>query len=168
MTKELFSLACISQLAVMSHWLIRREPKNLAILAPAAFLVDLGRVLISKTLIEDGKSDVIQNALAAGDDISEAEKSACGVQTTDVTATLFTSWKLDPNTIHLIRYSDDPEGTIPEDRTMAAELKAVRETVLPNGEITEASIAEAKETIEEFGLDLASYEKALDKVLEVA
>jgi hypothetical protein len=52
-----------------------------------------------------------------------------------------------------------------EDREMAAELKAVRETVMPNGEITEASISTAKETIEEFGLDLAGYERALDRIL---
>jgi len=168
MTKEQFSLACNRQLAVMINWLIRREPKNLAILAPAAFLVDLGRIVISKTLMDDGKVDIIQKALETGGDISQAEKVACGVQATDVTATLFHSWNLDPDTIHLIRYSDDPDGTAHEEKTMAAELKAVRETVLPNGEITEASIAEAKETIEEFGLDLASYEKALDKVLEVA
>jgi HD-like signal output (HDOD) protein len=82
-----------------------------------------------------------------------------------VTATLFHKWNLDADIIHTIRYSDDPEGTVEEEREMAAELKAVRETILPNGEITKASIATAKETIEEFGLDLESYEKALEKVL---
>lgn len=52
-----------------------------------------------------------------------------------------------------------------EDREMAAQLKAIRETVLPNGEITKESIAIAKATIEEFNLNLESYEKALEKVL---
>lgn len=165
-SEEQFSTACNKQLALMINWVIRRNPKSLALLAPAAFLVDLGRVVISKTLIEDGKENVIQDALEAGKDISQAERDACGVQATDVTATLFNAWKLDPNIIHLIRYSDDPEGTIPEEKEMAAELKAVRETVLPNGQITDESIAQAKETIEEFDLDLESYERALNKILE--
>lgn len=39
------------------------------------------------------------------------------------------------------------------------------ETVMPNGEITDESIATAKDTIEEFGLDLESFENALEKVL---
>ena len=167
MTKEKFGLACERQLALTINWLIRREPKRLSILGPAAFLVDLGRVIISKTLIEENKVEEISNAMSNGAvEIAKAEKSACGAQTTDVTATLFYNWNLDPNIIHVIRYSDDPEGTYEEEKEMAAELKVVRETVLPNGEITEESIATAKETIEEFGLDLQGYEKALEKVLD--
>lgn len=165
MTKEQFAFACERQLALTINWLIRRRPKQLAILAPAAFLVDLGRVIISKTIIEDGKVDLIKEALGDAKDIARAEKNACGMQTADVTATLFNNWQLDPEIIHVIRYSDDPEGTIDDEREMAAELKAIRETVLPSGEITEGSVAIAKETIEEFGLDMESYEKALEKVL---
>ncbi len=165
MTQEQFSLACDRQLALMLHWLIRRKPQRLALLGPASFLVDIGRVIIAKTLIADGKEDIIKIATLAGEDIAQAEKTACGAQTTDVTATLFAKWNFNPDVVHIIRYSDDPEGTVEEDREMAAELKVVRETVMPNGEITEESIATAKETIEEFGLHLESYEKALDKVL---
>jgi HD-like signal output (HDOD) protein len=165
MTQEEFALACDRQLALTINWLIRKESKNLSILAPAAFLVDIGRVIIAKTLVEDDKVDIIQQALLAGEDIASAEKTACGAQTTDVTATLFHRWELDPEIVHIIRYSDDPEGATPDEKRLAAELKAVRETVMPNGEITEDSIAVAKETIEEFDLDLESYEKAVDKIL---
>lgn len=166
MTKDEFRDACDKQLALTINWIARRKPKYMSILGPAAFLVDLGRVVIAKTLIDDNKTDIIQKALLAGEDISQAEKTACGAQTTDVTATLFHHWNLDPNIIHTIRYSDDPEGTYEEEKEMAAELKVIRETVMPNGEITEESIAIAKDTIEEFELDLDSYEKALEKILD--
>lgn len=165
MTKEQFTKACDTQLALMINWLIRRAPKQLSLLGPAAFLVDLGRVVISKTLMDDDKSDIIEKALLAGEDISQAEKTACGAQTTDVTATLFHNWNLDPDIVHIIRYSDDPEGTYEDEKEMAAKLKVILETVMPNGEITEESIAMAKDTIEEFGLDLESYERALDRVM---
>ncbi len=165
MSEDEFKLACERQMALMINWLIRRQSIKISKLAPAAFLVDLGRAIISKTLIEDDKVGEMKSALESGVDIAIAEKTACGAQTTDVTATLFHNWNLDPDIIHLIRYSDDPEGTVDKDREMAAELKAVRETVMPNGEITDESIATAKETIEEFGLDLESYERALDRVL---
>jgi len=165
MSKEEFTAACDKQLALTIHWFARRQPQRLAILGPAAFLVDVGRVIISKTLIEDEKTDVIQKAILAGEDIASAEKTACGAQTTDVTATMFHKWNFDPDVIHVIRYSDDPEGTTGEDKEMAAALKVIRETVMPNGEITDESIEIAKETIEEFNLDLESYERALEKVL---
>jgi HD-like signal output (HDOD) protein len=165
MSSEEFATACNKQLALAVNWLIRTESKNLSLLAPAAFLVDLGRVVIAKTLIDDDKTDIIEKALLAGEDISNAEKTACGAQTTDVTATLFHSWNLDPEIVHIIRYSDDPDGATPDEKRVSAQLKAIRETVMPNGEITDDSIATAKDTIEEFELDLASYEKALEKVM---
>ena len=165
MTKEQFAKACDTQLALMINWLVRRAPRQLSILGPASFLVDLGRVVISKTLMDDDKVDVIEKALLAGENIAEAEKTACGAQTTDVTATLFHHWNLDPDIVHIIRYSDDPDGTYEDEKEMAAKLKVIRETVMPNGEITEESIATAKDTIEEFELDLESYERALDKVM---
>jgi len=168
MSKEQFATACDKQLSLIINWLRRKEAKSLSLLAPAAFLVDLGRVIISKTLIEDNKVDIIEKALLAGEDISNAEKTACGVQTTDVTATLFHKWNLDPEIVHVIRYSDDPDGATPDEKRLAAELKAVRETVMPNGEMTDESIATAKDTIEEFALDLESYEKALDKVMNAS
>ena len=165
MSAEEFTKACNRQLALAIHWVVRRHPQYLSILGPAAFLVDIGRVIIAKTLLDDDKAEIIKEAIAEGQEISEAEKSACGAQTTDVTATIFHKWNFDPNITHIIRYSDDPEGTALEDQEMAAILKAVRETVMPNGEITEESIAAAKETIEEFNLDLSSYERALEKVM---
>ena len=166
MTKENFTLACETQLALMINWLVRTESKSLPILAPAAFLVDLGRIIIAKTLIDDNKVDVIQNALDAGEDIDAAEKEACGAKTTDVTATLFHTWGLDPDIVHIIRYSEDPEGANPDEQRMAAQLKVVREAVMPNGEITEESLEIARDTIEEFELDLETFEKAVNKVLD--
>ncbi len=164
-TKEQFSLACERQLALMINWLIRREPTRLAKLAPAAFLVDIGRVIISRSLLDEGKAALIQQALDEGKEIGEAEKAACGSQTTDVTATIFNRWHFEADIVHLIRYSDDPDGTYGIEREMAAELKAVRETVLPNGEITEASIAAAKRTIAEYDLDRSGFERALERLL---
>lgn len=166
MTKVQFSNACERQLSLIMNWLRAKDASSLATLAPAAFLVDIGRVIIAKSLMDGGNASAIQDALYAGKDIASAEKEACGAQATDVTATLFNHWHFEPDLIHLIRYSDDPEGTYGQEQEMAAKLKAVRETVLPNGDITDESIAIAKETIEEFNLDLEGYEIALKKILQ--
>lgn len=164
MSQDEFATACKKQAFLALQWL-RRKQQFLSIVAPAALLVDLGRVVISKTLLEDNKTDIIKKALEDGADIASAEKLACGAQTTDVTATIFHKWNFNPDVVHVIRYSDDPEGTAHEDKEMAAYLKVIRETVLPNGQITDESIAMAKDTIAEFELDMETYEMALDKVL---
>lgn len=164
-TPEQFRLASEKQMALMINWSTRTHPKDVALLAPAAFLVDIGRLLISKTLIEDAKVNIIQEALHSGADIAEAEITACGAQTTDVTASLFHKWGLEPKMIYIIRYANNPANANEDDKELTAYLKAIRETVLENGEITEDSIAAAKATIEEFGLNLEQYESALEKLI---
>jgi HD-like signal output (HDOD) protein len=165
-TPEQFRAACERQMALAISWLGRKEPESSSILAPSAFLVDIGRLIISKTLIEENKTSAIEEALNSGATITEAEKLVCGTETTDVTATLFENWNLDQEMIDAIRHSDEPEGASEDKRIMAAQLKVIRESVMPNGEITEESISVAKETIEKFSLDLESYENALEKILE--
>lgn len=165
MSEEQFVNACKKQMSLMINWVIRRDRESLSLLGPASFLVDIGRVVISSTLVQEGKAEVMQQALANGEDIAKIEKEICGAKTTDVTATLFNKWGLDPEIVHVIRYSDDPEGCSHERETqLAAYLKAVRECVLPNGDITEESIALAKETIEEYELDLEAFENAVQRV----
>lgn len=163
-TQEEFATACQKQAYIALQWL-RKKPKYLSVVSPAALLVDLGRVVIAKTLIEDNKSDIIIKALEQGKEIATAEKLACGAQTTDVTATIFHQWNFNEDVVHIIRYSGDPEATVEDNKEMAAYLKSIRETVLANGSITDESIATAKETIADFNLDLESYERALEKVL---
>jgi len=164
-SQEEFRVACERQMALTIFWLKSAPKETLSIVAPAAFLVDIGRLVIAQTLINEGRGDIIVKSLESGIEISEAERDACGVQATDVTATLFHNWKLDPDMIHLIRYSDDPEGSSEDERKIVAQLKAVRETVELNGDITDKSIEIAKETIEEFSLDLKAYELALEKIV---
>lgn len=163
-TKEQFSLACEKQLALVLNWM-RSKPEYIAVLAPAAFLVDLGRVLISKSILEEHKESIIQKALDDGQSIVAAEKLASGVDVTDITARLFHHWHLDEQINYIIRCSDNPDETSDDEKEMAAILRAVRKTVLFNGMINEESIANAKTVIAEYNLDLQGYEKALEKVI---
>ena len=160
-----FSEASNKKLALMIHWLMKHQSKSLSKLAPATFLVDIGRIIISKTLIDEKSVDVFQNAIEDLESIDSAEISVCGSKTTDVTATLLNRWNLVPDIVHLIRYSDDPDGANEYEREMAAQLKAVREAVTTQGEITEESILLAKDTILTFKLDMEGFEGALNRVM---
>lgn len=161
---EEFRVACEKQMALCIAWLPKSEKESLSFVAPAAFLVDIGRLLIAKTLLEESLEKEFLQDIKSGVDIKEAEQKSCGTQCSEVTAILFENWALDPELIELIRYCENPQESSQEYRIMAAELKAIRETVLLNGAITEESIATAKETIATFGLDMRSYEAALEKI----
>jgi len=160
-----FTNASNKKLTLMLHWLMKNNAKSLSKLAPATFLVDIGRIIIVKTLIDGNAVDAFTSALENLEGVDSAEISICGYKTTDVTASLLKRWKLVPDIIHLIRYSDDPDGANENEQKMAAQLKAVREAVTIQGEISEESIITAKDTIMTFKLDMEGFEEALSKMM---
>ncbi|NPA66189.1 MAG: HDOD domain-containing protein [Epsilonproteobacteria bacterium] len=164
MSKEDFVKACNLQLSLAIHWVGPIDRNILSILAPSAFMVDLGRVVIAKTLIEEDKVGIIEMALISGEDISQAELTACGAYSSEVTAELFKKWNFDPKTITIIRNVEDPHAIKEEERTITAYLKSIREAILPNGDITDESLLNAKGTIGEFGLDEKAFDQAIKKI----
>lgn len=163
-TPESFKLSSEKQLSLVMHWLFKKESRSISLLAPAAFLVDLGRIVISRHLISTGRSSLIPTIIAEGESIETAESTACGTTATDITATIFNHWHFEANLIALIRHAEQPETLTGNERRLAAQLKAVRETVTCNGEITEASLARARETIAAFDLDIEAFEGAVTRI----
>ena len=164
-THEEFRVACEKQMALCIAWLPKSEKESLSFVAPAAFLADIGRLLIAKTLLQESLEKEFLRDIKSGVDIKEAEQKSCGVQCSEVTAILFENWGLDSKLVELIRHCENPQQSSQEHRVMAAKLKVIRETVLFNGAITKESIATAKDTIATFGLDLEAYEAAVEKIL---
>lgn len=164
MTHEQFQAQCELQMALAVHWLGKSQDTGASIVVPAAFMSDVGRLIISQTLIEDGKSALLLDALSQGESISQAEKNVCGATCSEVTAALFKSWELDDDLVSLIACSDSPTGEDEEFVMLCAQLKVIRQTTELDGTISDSSIAAAKVTIEQFGLDLEAYEGALEEL----
>jgi HD-like signal output (HDOD) protein len=166
-TQEEFRGSCEAQMALAIFWLSKSHQESLSFVPVAAFLGEIGRLVIAKTLFDEREDQNFLNALAEGLDVTELELRFFGASSSEITALLFEQWGLDPELVELIRYSEDPFKSAQESRVMSAELKAIRQSILLSGTITEESIAIAKETIATFGLDMRSYEAALEKIRNI-
>lgn len=153
------------QHALVTSWYIRKDPKLLGILSPAAFLVEIGKVVISQYLMQEKLQGAFKDALQELQDVEAAEVKVVGVHAPEVSAAIFTQWKFDEKLIETIRHCVDPQNASDEIKKATQSLHVVRIAVPINGIMTEASIEEAKKLVEQYGLDMESFLKAIENVL---
>ena len=159
---DMFSALSKSQHALITAWCLKKENKLMGVLSPAAFLVEIGKVLIAQQIITDNKQEEFKAALQELGDVEAAERHVVGVDTPEVSATIFSQWKFEEGLVDVIRNCQNPEKAEEEDKRAAQILHVVRVAVPINGVMTEETTLAAKELIEKYSLDLASFEAALE------
>jgi len=162
-TPDIFAEVSEMQNALVTAWYKRTKPAMINTLSPAAFLVELGKVLISRCVEEEKKIKEFQEILKESG-IDKAEEEFCGTRTAAVSATIFDHWKFEPELITIIENSDDPSKAPEEARALSASLKAVRTAIDINAKITSESKEAALAVVDEFDLDKSSFEAALQKL----
>ena len=159
---DMFSALSKKQHGLMTAWCLKTEGKLLGILSPAAFLVEIGKVLISQQIMSDKKEEEFRDALKNLQDVEAAEKEIVGVTTPEVSATIFEHWRFEAGLVDVIRNCQNPENAADEDKEAAQILHVVRVAVPINGAITDDSKNEARELIAKYELNLEAFDKAID------
>ena len=159
---DMFSALSKKQHGLMTAWCLKTEGKLLGILSPAAFLVEIGKVLIAQQIMSENKQEEFRNALKALQDVEAAERKVVNVDTPEVSATVFEHWRFEPGLVNTIRNCQNPEKADEKDQRAAQILNVVRVAVPINGAITEDSIAKARELITKYGLNMESFDKAIE------
>ena len=159
---DMFSALSKKQHGLMTAWCIRKENRLLGVLSPAAFLVEIGKVLIAQQIIADGSQEAFRDALSELQDVEAAERKTVGADTPEVSATVFEHWRFEASLVDVIRNCQNPEKAEDEDKRAASILHVVRVAVPINGIMTDDSIAAAKELIGKYSLDMESFEKAIE------
>lgn len=159
---DMFSALSKKQHGLMTSWCLKTEGSLLGILSPAAFLVEIGKVLIAQQIMAESKEEEFRDALKELQDVEAAEKKVVGVDTPEVSATIFEHWRFESGLVDTIRNCQNPEKAEEEDQRAAQILHVVRIAVPISGAITDESIAAAKELITKYELNMESFDKALE------
>ncbi len=149
------------QNALVTSWYIRKNPKILGVLSAAAFLVDIGKVLIAQVLKEERRSDEFRKALMQSGQITQTEIAFVGATTAQASAQIFDHWRFEEEMILAIRHCEAPQSAPDAVRLSAQSLQIVRTAVTFNGTLTPQSVDAAKALVHEYGLDIVSFEGAL-------
>lgn len=159
---DMFSTLSKKQHGIMTAWCIRKENKLLGVLSPAAFLVEIGKVLIAQQIIAENAEQAFRDALVELQDVEAAERKIVGADTPEVSATIFKHWRFEEGLVDTIANCLNPEKADEEDQRAAKILHVVRTVVPINGAITDESVQAAKELVIKYDLDMESFDKAIE------
>jgi len=162
-SNEMFSELSKKQHGLTTAWCLRKENQLMGVLSPAAFLVEIGKVLIAQQIIADKQEDAFKNALQELDTIESAEREITGTDTPEVSATIFRHWKFEETLIDVIGHCQNPQNAKNEHNQRAAKILHVVRTIVPiNGKITDETLEKAKKLIAVYELDMQSFETAIE------
>ncbi len=164
-SNQQFSELSKTQNALSVTWCLRKTPKLMEFLSPASFLIEIGKALISQCLIEDNNADDFKAKIKETESIRALETEYCDTYTAEVSADIFNHWKFDEKLIDLVRYCGEPDKLEDADLKEASKvLHVIRVATGIDGAFTEETLAKAKILIEQYGLDLKSFEEAIEKM----
>lgn len=164
LSNQMFSNISEMQHALMVNWCLRTSPKDLNLLSPAAFLIELGKVIISQYVNLQENVDAFKAALSSKDSVEEAEKAVCGSSTPMVAGEVFDVWKFEEDLVNVLKYSDNVEDAPEHLKHYCKMVKVVRTAVTLEAQVTDTSLADATRLIEEYGFDLDKFTAAVQKL----
>lgn len=161
---DTFSMLSKKQHAITTSWCLKKDSRLLGILSPAAFLVEIGKVLIAQQIMADKTQEKFKEALEKSATTEEAEREVAGVDTPEVSAKIFEHWRFEAGLVDTIRHCLNPQEAKDTIKKPAQILHVARTVVELNGMVTDESIAAAKELITKYSLDMESFDRALQNL----
>ena len=155
-----------TQSAIITNWYSKIDKKALETLNPAAFLMDIGKVIISQLIITDGKKEEFWEGLNA-EGTCQTEEKFVGINYNELSAAIFEKWQFEPTLIQTIKFAYTPlQATDETIMNYAKILQVVKIAFTPQQKITEESIVAAVNKAKQYKLDFETLERVLNEVLE--
>lgn len=113
MSEDKFLIISSMQNALMLAWYKKVDNGMIDILSPASFLMEVGKIVLSNELIEQGLSGKFKDAikdLKSVDELAEVEKEFFDITNEAVTASIFEQWNLEKELVDVIFSSNDPSN----------------------------------------------------------
>ena len=146
---------------VALHWL-KKDKNSLDIVATNSFLIDLGAVVISLILHNEGKSKTFKERLLNGEIREDLEREFVGVITTEITAEMFKHWNFSEDLIESMESIENPKGRYQKESAALLALKTLIDLLKPKVLEKEKAFEIAKR----YNLDINSLKEAIEKLDE--
>lgn len=152
------------QSTLMFQWFMTINIKQSGILVPIAFLMDIGKIIIAKEIVELNKVDSFSEKIKISDSISEVEKEYTGMTSAEITSLLFEYWNFNEVFSNVIKDSDEPYYADEEYQVMCQAIDVVKTCVNVKGIMTEKNFKSARMKSLQYGLSVANFIKVTDRI----
>ncbi len=151
LTVEKYREICFKQNRLMMLWHAALNLKNSDFLIPAAFLSDLGKLIISEIIIESGLKNDFLNRIKNSfniDEVFKIEREYLGHSSLETTGKILFKWRLDVKFVLPIIGSESPENADESLKPYSYALKIVKVAIGQFGIITRSSLQQAMDLLD--------------------
>ena len=157
----------IMQNALTYNWYSKIDAKELAVLSPASFMLEVGKIVISHELNEKGKVDEFRKRLKEISnpfDLSDLETEIVGISNETVTAKIFEQWNLEAELVEAIYYSNDPDDAPEHIKDYSKALRVVKNAVNIFSQLSDDGLQNTLMCLDEYGFAQDKFLEAVAKV----
>lgn len=145
------------QTALVKEWYRHVDKSMLPLLQSCAFLMELGKLVVSIKVIAQGDTERFKSEIGTNKSVSSVETAFVGMSSYEAAAMMFEHWNFETALIDALRGISDENNSSP----YAKVLRIVAKAIDLRGMITESTTAEAFAQIEKEGLNRSAFEEAL-------
>lgn len=150
-----------TQMALAREWYRSVDKSMLPLLQSGAFLMELGKLAGSLSVIDKGHLDSFSREISQGDILpEEIERKYLGFSSYEIAASMFEHWNFEQALIDALRDITNPTTKNP----YAQALSIITKVVNLKHMFSEEGINAAMELIEKFGLNKHAFEEAVLRV----
>ena len=143
------------QSVFMFRWYSKVNKALLDVLQPAAFMMEVGKIIIANELIEQQKEAEFEAEflnVKTPEKLSELEKQHIGFSNEEITSKIFEQWNLENELVEAIQFSNEPYAAPTHIQPYAQALHVVQTVVNIFGQFTDDSIKRALVLLDEYQL----------------
>ena len=129
-----------------------------------ALLQEAGKFILADVIISLDKEKEFKDLISSGKKIYEAEKEILGVSTSEITAKIFSHWKLSDNLIKVIENVDCISKCEEKYLQKTQILDIIRTVCCVSSPLSEENIEEALKKAQEYGIDTKYIKEAISRL----
>ena len=152
-TNNTYVNVCNLQSALMFQWYMSVDIEHVKFLAPVAFLMETGKVIIAKEVNDSAYAELFKEELNNTGSIEEAERLFTDRTSSQICALLFEHWYFDESFILTMQFLDDVKKAPLYIQTYIKALNVVRRAVNINEQLSPESIEAAALMVGELGFN---------------
>ncbi len=164
-TTSEFSKISIMQSEFIFQWYMAVNINIARIVTPIAFLMETGKILIAKDVLQDQKDQDFYNDLLESKDISSVENKYVAMTTAHVNALIFEHMNLHASFSDSMKYLDSEDEEIPDEmKDIVFPLHVVRIAINAQEQLTENSINKALEILQKHSYNEESFKRVAKRI----
>ncbi|OHE09297.1 MAG: histidine kinase [Sulfurimonas sp. RIFOXYD12_FULL_33_39] len=163
---EKFNDICHLQSTLMMQWYSKIDLRHAQFLSPLALIMETGKLILAKEVMQSNFSKEFTSGYIKSNNSTEFEYRLLDTTTYYLTGLLFEHWNLEPLYVEILKGLDFESDNSSKVESYINSLDIVRTAVNLKNVLTDTSIKDACEMVEDIELDVEHFKRVANRVKE--